>query len=172
MITAFRNVSPTIAGDAYVAASAVIIGDVTIGAASSIWFQSVVRGDTFPIRIGARTNLQDHVTVHVVGGRIGTTIGDDVTIGHGAIVHACRLGNRVLVGMGAIVLDGAEIADDCLIGAGALVTPGTHVAAGNLVLGNPARVIRALTDAERAHLVRSAADYVGYAAEYRAAGIS
>jgi carbonic anhydrase/acetyltransferase-like protein (isoleucine patch superfamily) len=172
MIASFRNVQPTLAADVYVAASAVIIGDVVIGAASSVWFHTVVRGDTFPIRIGARTNLQDHVTVHVVGGRLGTTIGDDVTVGHGAIVHACTLGDRVLVGMGAIVLDGAAIGDDCLIGAGALVTPGTTAPAGQLVLGNPARVVRALRDDERAHLLRSAADYVGYAAEYRAEKIS
>jgi carbonic anhydrase/acetyltransferase-like protein (isoleucine patch superfamily) len=108
----------------------------------------------------------------VVGGHLGTTIGDDVTVGHGAILHGCRIGDRVLVGMGAIVLDGAVVGEDCLVGAGALVTPGTQVPAGRLVLGNPARVVRALTAEERATLLRSAAGYVGYAAEYRAAGIN
>ena len=172
MIASFRNVHPVIDASALVVASAVVIGDVTVGAESSLWFHAVVRGDVGAIRIGARSNLQDNVTLHVVGGRFGTTLGDDVTVGHGAILHGCAIGNRVLVGMGAIVLDGAEIADDCLIGAGALVTPGMRVPAGRLILGNPARVVRALTDEERATVLRSAAGYVGYAAEYRAAGIS
>src|SRR5262245_5801197 len=171
MIATFRGLAPSIDPTALVTASAVVIGDVVIGAESSLWFHTVVRADVGPIRIGARTNLQDHVTVHVVGGRFETTIGDDVTIGHRAIVHGCTLGNRVLVGMGAIVLDGAVIGDDCLVAAGALVTPGMNVPAGMMVLGNPARVVRALREDERAALVASAANYVGYAAEYRAAGI-
>lgn len=157
---------------AFVAASAVVIGDVVIGVEASLWFHAVVRGDVGAIRIGARTNLQDHVTVHVVGGRFGTTVGADVTVGHGAILHGCTIGDRVLVGMGAIVLDGAVIEDDCLLGAGALVAPGTRVPSGRLVLGNPARVVRALSADERNGLLRSAAGYVGYAAEYRAAGIN
>jgi carbonic anhydrase/acetyltransferase-like protein (isoleucine patch superfamily) len=172
MITSFRGVLPAIDATVFVAASAVVIGDVVIGAESSLWFHTVVRGDVGPIRIGARPNLQDHVTLHVVGGKFGTTVGDDVTVGHRAIVHGCRLGNRVLIGMGAIVLDGVEVGDDCLVGAGALVTPGTKIPPGRLVLGNPARVVRALSDQERAALLESAANYVGYAAEYRAAAIS
>ena len=171
MITAFRDVAPQVDPTVFAAASAVVIGDVVIGAESSLWFHTVVRGDIGPIRIGARTNLQDQVTVHVVGGKYGVTIGDDVTIGHRAIVHGCVLGHRVLVGMGAIVLDGAEIGADCLVGAGALVTPGTKVPPGRLVLGNPARVVRELRDDERASLLASAASYVGYAAEYREAGV-
>jgi carbonic anhydrase/acetyltransferase-like protein (isoleucine patch superfamily) len=172
MIATFRNVRPTIDPSVFMTASAIVIGDVAIGPGSSLWFHTVVRGDVGPVCIGARTNLQDHVTVHVVGGRFGTTIGDDVTIGHGAIVHGCVLGHRVLVGMGAVVLDGAAVGDDCLIGAGTLVTPGMQIPSGRLVLGNPARVIRVLSDEERAALLTSAANYVGYAAEYRAAGIS
>ena len=172
MISAFRGRTPQISPDAWIAASAVVVGDVVIGAQSSVWFHTVVRGDVFPIRIGARTNLQDHVVVHVVGGRIATTVGDDVTVGHRAILHGCAIGNRVLVGMGAILLDGAEIGDECLIGAGSLVTPGAKIPARSLVLGNPARFVRPLRDDEREHLVQSAAGYVGYAAEYRAAGIS
>lgn len=171
MISGFRGVAPSIDPTVFVAESAVVIGDVVIGPQASLWFHTVIRGDVGPIRIGARTNLQDHVTVHVVGGRYGTTIGADVTVGHRAIVHGCALGDRVLVGMGAIVLDGAVVGEDCLVGAGALVTPGMQVPAGRLVLGNPARVVRALRDDERAALVASAANYVGYAAEYRAAGI-
>jgi carbonic anhydrase/acetyltransferase-like protein (isoleucine patch superfamily) len=172
MIARFREHSPTVDPTVLITASAIVIGDVVIGAASSLWFHTVVRGDVGPIRIGARTNLQDHVTVHVVGGRFGTTIGDDATVGHRAIVHGCTLGNRVLIGMGAIVLDGAVIGDDCLVGAGALVTPGMEVPAGMLVLGTPARIVRALRADERAALLASAASYVGYAAEYRTAGIS
>jgi carbonic anhydrase/acetyltransferase-like protein (isoleucine patch superfamily) len=172
MIAGFRGVDPQIDPTVFVAASAVVIGDVVVGAEASLWFHTVVRGDVGPIRIGARSNLQDHVTVHVVGGKFGTIIGDDVTIGHRAIVHGCTLGNRVLIGMGAVVLDGAEIADDCLVGAGALITPGMRVPVGCLVLGNPARVVRELRDGERAALRESAANYVGYAAEYRRAGIS
>ena len=172
VITGFRGVDPSIDPTVFVAASAVVVGDVVIGAEASVWFHTVVRGDVGPIRIGARTNLQDHVTVHVVGGKHDTTIGDDVTVGHRAIVHGCTLGNRVLIGMGAVVLDGAEIGDDCLVGAGALVTPGMRVPAGRLVLGNPARVVRELGDDECAALRASAANYVGYAAEYRRAKIS
>jgi carbonic anhydrase/acetyltransferase-like protein (isoleucine patch superfamily) len=172
MMHAFRGVSPTIDDTVFVAASAVVIGDVVVEAESSLWFHTVVRGDIGPIRIGARTNLQDHVVVHVVAGRFGVTIGDDVTIGHRAIVHGCTVGHRTLIGMGAVVLDGVEIGADCLIGAGALVTPGTKIPPGRLVLGNPARVVRELGADERASLLASAANYVGYAAEYRAGGIA
>jgi carbonic anhydrase/acetyltransferase-like protein (isoleucine patch superfamily) len=113
----------------------------------------------------------DNATLHVFGGRSPIVVGDEVTIGHGAIVHGATVGDRVLIGMGAIVLDGVEIGADCLIGAGSLVTPGTRIAAGLLVLGSPARALRALTGPERDSLRDSAARYVGYAAEYRAAGL-
>jgi carbonic anhydrase/acetyltransferase-like protein (isoleucine patch superfamily) len=169
MILAFRGRTPQIDPSVYLAAGAVVVGDVVIGAESSLWFHAVVRGDVYPIRIGARTNVQDHATLHVTTGRAATTVGDDVTIGHGAIVHGCTIGSRVLVGMGAIVLDGATVADDCLIGAGALLPPGTRIDAGQLVIGSPAKAVRALTDEERASLVTSAANYARVAAEYRAA---
>lgn len=172
MISGFRGVDPTIDPTAFVTASAVVVGDVVLGPESSLWFHSVVRGDVGPIRIGARSNLQDHVIVHVLsGGQAATTIGDDVTIGHRAIVHGAAIGNRVLIGMGAVLLDRVEIGDDCLVGAGALVPPGTKVPPGRLVLGNPARVVRELRDDERASLLTSAANYVGYAIEYRASNI-
>lgn len=171
MIAPFRNAAPAIDPSAYVTASAVVIGDVAIGPESSVWFHTVVRGDVFPIRIGARTNVQDNATLHGFGGRAPIAVGDDVTIGHGAIVHGAAIGNRTLIGIGAIILDGADIGADCLVGAGALVTPGTRIAAGQLVLGSPARAVRALSSAERAALLDSAARYVAYAAEYRAAGL-
>ena len=171
MIASFRGASPAIDPSAYVVTSAVVIGDVTIGPEASVWFHAVVRGDIFPVRIGARTNVQDNATLHVSGGRAATTVGDDVTVGHGAILHGCTIGSRILIGMGAIVLDGAEIGEGCLIGAGALVTPGTRIPAGQLVLGSPAKAIRPLTAEEQALLLRSAENYVQYAAEYRQAGV-
>jgi carbonic anhydrase/acetyltransferase-like protein (isoleucine patch superfamily) len=172
MIASFRGITPAIDLSAYVTANAVVIGDVTIGAESSVWFNTVIRGDVHSIRIGMRTNVQDHVTVHVFGGRSPTVIGDEVTIGHRAVVHGCTIGNRSLIGIGAIVLDGANVGDDCLIGAGAVVTPRTIIPAGQLVVGSPAKVVRALTSEERAELSSSAQRYAGYAAEYRAAGIT
>jgi carbonic anhydrase/acetyltransferase-like protein (isoleucine patch superfamily) len=169
MILPFRGVTPVVDATAWIVAEATVIGDVVIGPASSVWFYTVIRGDVFPIRIGARTNVQDHVTVHVTGGRYPTTIGDDVTVGHRAVLHGCTIGDRTLVGIGAIVLDGAEIGADCLIGAGALVTPRMVVPSGHLVLGSPAKITRALREDERAHITQSAANYARYAAEYRAA---
>lgn len=171
MISAYRGRSPAIDPAAFVVDSAVVIGDVVIGPQASVWFYSVVRGDVQPIRIGARTNIQDHATVHVTSGRFGTTLGEDVTVGHGVVLHGCVIGDRTLVGIGAIVLDGAEIGDDCLVGAGALVTPQTRIAPGHLVLGAPAQAVRPLTSAERAELLAAAARYVHHAAEYRAAGV-
>jgi carbonic anhydrase/acetyltransferase-like protein (isoleucine patch superfamily) len=171
VIGGFRGGTPSIDPSAYVVASAVIVGDVTIGAQSSVWFHAVVRGDVMPVRIGARTNVQDNATLHVTSGRAATTLGDDVTVGHAAICHGCTVGNRVLVGMGAILLDGVDVGDDCLIGAGALLTPRTRIPAGQLVLGNPARAVRALTADERHSLVRSAESYLAHVAAYRAEGI-
>jgi carbonic anhydrase/acetyltransferase-like protein (isoleucine patch superfamily) len=172
VIATFAGKTPHVPASAFVVGSAVVVGDVTLGEQASLWFHAVVRGDIFPIRIGARSNVQDNATVHVVGGRLGTTIGCDVTVGHGAIVHGCTIGDRTLIGMGAIVLDGAVVGDDCLIGAGALVTPGTRIADGMLVLGSPGRAVRALTSDERAANLASAANYVRYAADYRTAGIT
>src|SRR4051812_47808317 len=100
MIIGFRDITPTIDPTAYVVDAATVIGDVAIGAESSVWFYTIVRGDVFPIRIGARTNVQDHVTIHVAGGRYGTTIGDDVTVGHRVVLHGCTIGDRTLVGIG------------------------------------------------------------------------
>lgn len=171
MLIPYEGHAPQIDATAYVQASAQIVGDVALGAQSSVWFNVVIRGDVHPVRIGARTNIQDNSTLHVTGGRWGTTIGDDVTVGHAVVLHGCRIGNRCLVGIGSIVLDGAEIADDCLIAAGALVTPGTTVPPGSLVMGSPAKVARALRADELAHLKQSALNYVAHAARYRAQAI-
>ncbi len=171
MIASFRGATPAIHPTAYVVDSAVVIGDVVIGADTSVWFHAVVRGDVNSIRIGRGTNVRDHVTIHVLTAGSQAAVGDGVTIGHGAIVHGCAIGDRTLVGMGAIVLDGVEVGADCLIGAGALLTPSTRIAPGQLVVGSPAKAVRALTDAERASLVASAANYARVAADYRAAGL-
>jgi carbonic anhydrase/acetyltransferase-like protein (isoleucine patch superfamily) len=122
-----------------------VIGDVEIGAATSLWFGSVVRGDVHAIRIGARTNLQDHCVVHVTSGLYPATIGDEVTIGHRAVVHGCTVRDGALVGIGSIVLDGADVGEEALVAAGALVGPGMKVPARTLVRGVPARVARELT---------------------------
>jgi carbonic anhydrase/acetyltransferase-like protein (isoleucine patch superfamily) len=168
MLIAYDGQSPQIDPTAYVQASAQLVGDVMLGAQSSVWFNVVIRGDVHPVRIGARTNIQDNSTVHVTGGRWATIVGDEVTVGHAAVLHGCRVGNRCLVGIGAIVLDGVEIADDCLVGAGSLITPGTTVPPQSLVMGSPAKVVRPLRADELAHLKQSALRYVEHAASYRA----
>lgn len=152
----------------FIDVSAQVIGDVEIGAESSVWMNAVVRGDVHRIRIGARTNLQDGVIVHVMNDTHPTTIGDDVTVGHGAIVHGCTLGNRILVGMGAILLNGVEVGDDSIVAAGTLLAEGTRIPPRSLVMGSPGRVKRPLTDAETASVVQYAERYVGYRLDYMA----
>lgn len=164
----FKGTRPTLGEGAWVAGSAEVIGDVVLGEGASVWYQSVLRGDVQPIRIGARTNIQDLSVVHVTSFTHPTTIGADVTVGHRAILHGCTLGSRVLVGMGAIVMDGVVVGDDCIIGAGALLTPGTQIPAGSMVLGTPGRVKRPLTEEERQFLLLSAGHYVELAREHAA----
>lgn len=171
MIISLDGVTPTIDPTAYVQATAQVIGDVHIGAESSVWFNTVLRGDVYYIRIGARTNIQDNSIVHVTGGRNATLIGDGVTIGHGVILHGCTIGDGSLIGIGSIVLDRCEIGERSLVGAGALLTPGTVVPPQSLVLGQPARLVRPLRDDELVHLEASAAAYVLNAARYRNQGI-
>jgi carbonic anhydrase/acetyltransferase-like protein (isoleucine patch superfamily) len=165
----FRGARPSVAASAWLAPGAVVIGDVVIGPESSLWFGAVVRGDVHRIRIGARTNLQDHCVVHVTRDRFATEIGDEVTVGHRAVVHGCSVGDGALIGIGAIVLDGARVGEEALVGAGALVAPGAEIPAGTLALGVPARVVRALSADERAAQRARAAEYVetarGYARE-------
>jgi carbonic anhydrase/acetyltransferase-like protein (isoleucine patch superfamily) len=162
------GVRPALGRDVFLADSATVIGDVRIGDDAGIWFGAVVRGDYFPIAIGARTNVQDNAVVHITAGSAATSIGDDVTIGHGAIVHGCTIGDACLVGMGSIVLDGAVIGSGSLVAAGSLVTPGTVIPPRSFVLGRPARVTRPASDEEVARIRESAALYVGYARDYRA----
>ena len=166
MIIAFDGRAPQIDPSAWVQASAQVIGDVAIGAQSSVWFNVVIRGDVYPIRIGTRTNIQDNSTVHVTGGQWSTTIGDEVTVGHGVILHGCRIADRCLIGIGAIILDGVEIESDCLIAAGSLLAPGTRIPSRHLAKGSPAKVARSLRPDELAHLKQSAANYVEHATSY------
>ena len=153
MLRRYKGVAPRVHPGAYVDDSAQVIGDVEIGAESSVWMNAVVRGDVHWIRIGARSNVQDGTVVHVMNGTHPTTIGNDVTIGHAAVVHGCTLRDRILVGMGAILLNGATVGDDSIVAAGTLLTEGTQIPARSLVMGSPGRVKRPLTDAEVASIL-------------------
>jgi carbonic anhydrase/acetyltransferase-like protein (isoleucine patch superfamily) len=168
MLIALDGVAPRIDPSAWVQASAQVIGDVHVGAESSVWFNSVLRGDGFHIRIGARTSIQDNSTIHVATARHATIVGDDVTVGHNVVLHGCTVGDRCLIGIGAIVLDRCQVGDDAIVGAGSLLVPGTVIPPGHLALGSPARVVRPITDAEREHILQSARGYVANAARYRA----
>ena len=174
----YRDRFPTLGERAWVDESARVIGDVVLGEDASVWPFTVIRGDVNFIRIGDRTNLQDGTVIHVshdgphakLGG-FATRIGSDVTIGHKAIIHACTIEDAVLIGMGAIVLDGAVVRKHAFIGAGALVAPGKIVGEGELWLGNPARKARMLSDAEIDALYYSAKHYVRLKDEYLAASL-
>lgn len=152
---------------AFVAAGVVIRGDVMVGADASIWFNAVVRGDTEKVRIGSRSNVQDACVIHSDPG-YPCKIGDDVTIGHGAIVHGADVGNHALIGIRAVVLNGARIGEGSIVAAGALVTEGAVIPPGSLVMGTPAKVVRELTEADLERIRRTATNYVQAAAEYRA----
>ena len=174
-IRPYRDIFPALGARVYIDPDASVIGDVELGDDVSVWPQTVVRGDVNFVRIGARTNLQDGTVIHVshdgphakLGG-FATMIGEDVTIGHKAIIHACRIEDAVLIGMGAIVLDGAVVEKHGFVGAGALVAPGKTVGSGEMWLGNPARKVRMLSDAEIEALYYSAGHYVRLKDEYLA----
>ena len=160
MIKQFLNKSPIIDETAFVAEDVVIVGDVEIGQESSIWFNSVVRGDVNYIRIGKRTNIQDSSVLHVTTDTHPLIVGDDVTVGHRAILHGCTIKDRVLVGMGAIVLDGAVLEHDTLIAAGSVVPPGAKIPSGKLVMGVPGKIKRDLSTKEIEEIKKSAENYV------------
>ena len=150
--------TPVIHPNAYIAPNATVVGDVHIGAGSSVFFGSVLRGDREPITIGEDTNIQDNCVVHADPG-FSAVIGRDCTVGHAAILHGCTIGDNTLVGMGAIVLNGAVVGRDCIIAAGALVTQGAVIPDGSMVMGAPAKVRRPLTPEEIAQNAASAAGY-------------
>ncbi len=147
------------AGRCSIAEEAVICGDVSLGEDVSVWYHATLRADTAPLVVGNRTNIQDNVVIHA-GDGCPVTLGEDVTVGHGAILHGCTIGDNTVVGMGAIVLNGAVVGRDCMIGAGALVTQGMQIPDGSLAFGNPARVKRTLTSEEIHHNHANAEHYV------------
>lgn len=166
-ILPYQGTLPTIAPDVYVAPNATVIGDVVIGAGTSIWFNCVIRGDVHEIRIGERTNVQDGTIIHVTAGGNGTYIGSDITIGHGAILHACTLGDGCFIGMGAIVLDGAVVEAGAMVAAGAVVTPGKRVKTGELWGGNPAKLLRELSEKDKGFFAVNAVNYVALSQRYK-----
>ena len=170
-ILPFGEASPRIAGDCFVADTARVIGDVELGAQTSIWWGAVVRGDVMWIRIGQRVNVQDLSVLHVTSKKHPTIVGDDVTIGHRAVLHGCTVEPRALIGMGAIVMDGAVVGEEAMVGAGALVSPGTMIPPRMLALGSPAKVVRPLREDELTYLRQSAAHYATLAATYLAGSI-
>jgi carbonic anhydrase/acetyltransferase-like protein (isoleucine patch superfamily) len=168
VIRAWRGALPAVDPTVFVAPGAEIIGNVSIGRDSSVWFNSVVRGDINSITIGERTNIQDGCILHVAHERYALSVGSDVTVGHGVILHACTIGDACLVGMGAIVLDGAVVGKHSLVAAGSLVKMHDVVPEGVLVAGSPARVVRPLTREEIATIRETALNYIDYARSYNA----
>lgn len=162
----YKSIMPKIDETAFVAETAAIIGDVVIGAESSVWYGCTLRGDVNNIVIGARTNIQDHTMIHVASEGQGTYIGDDVTVGHAAVLHACTIGNMAFIGMQACVMDGAIVEDGAMVAAGALVTPGKRIPSGQLWGGSPAKYMRDLNEAEKGFLKYSAERYVRVAKDY------
>jgi len=173
-IRKFNNISPSFHNSSYIDEDAAVIGDVTIGEDSSVWPMCAIRGDVQKITIGKRTNIQDGSVVHVTAdnqfnpGGFETRIGDDVTVGHGAIIHACTIGNFSLIGMGATVLDGAVVEDEVMVAAGSLVPPGKILETGYLWMGSPVKKARELTDKEKEYLHFSSQHYVNLKNKYLA----
>ncbi len=165
-LSSFQNQFPLMGPEVFIAPGAHVIGDVQIGTGSSIWFNTVVRGDVHYIRIGERTNIQDNSVIHVNGGTHPTVIGNEVTAGHRVILHGCTIEDRALIGMGAVVLDGATVGEEALIGAGSLVAPGTQIPPRVLALGSPCRVKRDLSPEEIQRLRASALHYQELAKKY------
>ncbi|MFI8631900.1 gamma carbonic anhydrase family protein [Microbacterium sp. NPDC077663] len=159
------DAAPRVADTAFVAAGARLVGAVTLGDRASVWYNAVLRGDSAAISIGARSNVQDGVAVHVDAAH-GVEVGEDVSIGHNAVVHGCRIGDGTLVGMGSVILSGAVIGAGCLIAGGAVVLEGAVIPEGSLVAGVPAKVRRALTDQERAGILHNAAIYLEHSARH------
>jgi carbonic anhydrase/acetyltransferase-like protein (isoleucine patch superfamily) len=159
-VRSYGDARPRVDASVWLAPGSIVIGDVEIGADSSVWYGAVIRGDVNFVRIGRATNIQDNSVLHVEHGEYPCVLGDEVTVGHQAMVHACTVRDGALIGIGAIILDGAEIGEEALVGAGAIVTPGTVVPDGVLVLGAPARVVRPLSPEDRAEQRAHARRYV------------
>lgn len=166
MIRGYQDKFPQIGERTFIEESAQVIGDVVVGDDSSVWFNTVIRGDVYYIRIGSSTNIQDSCVVHVTRDRNPTIIGDSVSIAHGVILHGCTVESRCLVGMGAIVMDRVTVGEGSIVGAGSLVTQGLKIPPRSLVLGSPAKVIRQLSDAEVKDIDRYAENYLRYKENY------
>ena len=165
MLIEYAGMAPKVADDAFVAETAVVLGNVSIGQGASVWFNAVLRGDKDRIAIGARTNVQDNVTIHLDPGK-PTVVGDGVTIGHAAIVHGCAVEDNCLIGMGSTILTGARIGRDTIVGANALVTENKEIPPGSLVLGSPGKVVRTLSLEEQAGTKVWAEKYVALSRAY------
>lgn len=165
-ILPYKGKLPILGSGVFLASGAQVIGDTIIGEDSSVWFNTVIRGDCNSIRIGKRTNIQDNTVIHVTNSLFTTEIADDVTIGHGAVLHGCRIGRLCLIGMGAIVMDDVTIPERCLVAAGSLVPPGKTFNPGTLIRGNPAREVRPLSEQEIADIERSVRYYLEYKRGY------
>jgi carbonic anhydrase/acetyltransferase-like protein (isoleucine patch superfamily) len=163
----FEGRLPSVDPTAFVAPTAAVIGDVEIGPDASIWYHCVLRGDTNFIRVGARSNVQDGTIVHVARGTLPAIIGEDVTVGHACIIHACTLKNGAFIGMGATVLDGAVVEEGGMLGAGSLLPPGKRIGPNELWLGSPARLVRVMGDEERAQWKATTAHYVELGKRHR-----
>ena len=166
MLRAFKSVLPKVHPTAYIDQSAQLIGDVELGQESSVWMNVVIRGDVNTIRIGDRTNIQDGTVIHVMRGTHPARIGNEVTVGHAAILHGCTIHDRVLIGMGAMLLNGADIGEDSIVAAGSLVTEEKKFPPRSLLMGRPAALRRELTDNEVASIRDYAERYVGYRKDY------
>lgn len=167
-IFGFEGTLPILGEGAWVAPGAQVMGDVVLGDGANIWYNAVLRGDVHSIRVGARTNIQDLSVLHVTSGQFACLVGDDVTVGHRAVLHGCTVERGCLIGMGAIVLDGAVVGEFSLIGAGALVAPGKVIPPRSVVMGSPGKIVRQVTDAEVDGFLASAAHYVTLAQRHRA----
>lgn len=168
----YNGYFPTIHESVFLCEGVIIVGDVVIGQDSSIWFNSVIRGDVCSIRIGERTNIQDNSTLHVTHDTGPLHIGNDVTIGHGATLHACTIHDSALIGMGAVLLDDCVVESNSMVAAGAVVRPGFVVPSGMLVAGVPAKVVRALTAEEHRQILESPKNYLRYVQTYRQSHVS
>ena len=167
MYIPYEGKLPKVHEKAWIAETAVLIGDVEVGEDSSVWYGCVLRGDKMEIRIGKRTNIQDGSILHIEGGLYACILGDDITVGHGAIVHGCEVSNGALIAMGAIVLNGVKVGEGAVIGAGALVPEGKEIPPGTLWMGSPAKYIRDLREDERGRCQQAAVSYSELKEKYR-----
>jgi carbonic anhydrase/acetyltransferase-like protein (isoleucine patch superfamily) len=169
MVIQYKNYSPKIANNTFIAPNSSVIGRCTIGENVSVWFNAVIRADVNEIVIGNNVNIQDGSVLHCDHDH-AVEIADNVTIGHNAIIHGCTIGNNCIIGMGTTILDGASIGENCIVGANALVTSGKHIPGGSLIIGSPAKVVRALSDDEIDGIKKSIAGYVALSKEYSSDG--